>query len=154
MDYVALKAELVTDPAARGYGAFPVQGGQTQEQFDAVQVAYDYRAAGLLSDLIRPGEIKTLSRGTLLDCVLANSATEYLALTGGLKTRVDLILNGSGDVDISTGTNVRSTLLAAFANNGATRNRFLALVAKLQSRTAELGFPDVTVSDVSIARRT
>lgn len=130
MDLQALRAELLTDPLARGYSAM------TDAQ---VVTSLNVANRSVARDTIPAHEV-----------VEATVPAEWAALSAQEKQRY-AILTGAGDVNVK-GPNTRASFLAMFGAGTATRTALAALQTKTVTRGAELGLNTVTALDVSRAR--
>lgn len=132
MDIAALKAELTTDPLARGYA------GMT-----------DAQAAASLNARNRPLSALVLSSAQVFNAI---DAAEFNALTAAQKANVDRLLGLGADIDITSGTNARAVLENAFGAGSATRVALVALLANKLTRAGELGLAPLYADDVRQAR--
>ena len=121
----ALKAELVTDPSALGYGTSFTVG--------------DHGTPAKLLCQIRAGAAFLVDRELVPTFLLfsAVDATEFAALTALQLSQLSTILS-AGQVDLSK-TNIRTMLGAIFPSAGPTRAAIVTL-AKRQGSRAEVLF--------------
>jgi hypothetical protein len=130
MDLVALKAELTTDPLARGYANMD-----------------DEAAAVSLNTKNRQANRDTLETGLLLASIVLS---EFTALTAAQKQYLQLITAAPSLPLTST---LKTELGSIFPAGSATRTNFTALLKRTGSRAEELGLGNVTCSDVANAKR-
>lgn len=131
-DYLALKAELTTDPLARGYAAMS-----------------DAQAAASLIANYRTAERASIRASELYEAVVDS---EFTALAANVQTRVrDLYTLDV--VPAATGSRARAVLLAIFGAGTQTRANLAALVKVDVRRCDEIGWSvGVTDQDVAAAR--
>jgi len=120
IDYIVLAAEVTNDPLGLGYAGM-----------SNAQVATSLNAL-----------TRTKPRPALTGAAIFNALVpaEYEALTATEQDRVRWITD-VGEVDISTGTNARAILLAAFGAGTTTRSNIAALTQEAISRATELELP-------------
>lgn len=145
MDYVALKSELVNDPAALGYAPHIASGN-------------DGALAAILNDLALG-----TSKGYKLDVASVDAATlqcgvqasEYVALTQPMRELWQAIISASiGGVPVKN-QQLRLQIGAVWAANTNSRANMLAMQTRSCTR-AELLFGEgvqVTPADIAIALR-
>lgn len=139
MDLAALKTELTTDPAALGYGAL------------ADTAASDYRVLALITDATK--RLAFASSLTAAQIARNVDATEYLALTQAQRDYLGIVLSLGGDIDMTNASKILAGLQLALASAPNTRGNLGVQLTIRASRAVELGFADITVSDISNARR-
>lgn len=132
--YAALKAELATDPTARGYA------GKTNAQALA---------------LMRGATVTTSTPRTVIatwEIVAATDPAEWAALTANEKQRYQT-LTGCGTLDVSA-TNVKNAFLAMFPAGSVTRAALAALQNQttIQTRDVAIFGVDATEQDIAAAR--
>lgn len=130
MDYKALKAQLATDPLARGYAAMT----------DAQTAA----------DLNTAYRTRTLDRMNSADVFENINRTEFTALTAAQQARVDRIL-GLGEGILVNGK-ARQELIAVFGGSSSTVQALAAAVTVTISRATELGIPVLSSQMIGNAR--
>ena len=139
MDYVALKAEITTDPAGLGYAALWVAGSdwQVAELLNAVRQSID-----IWRGLIPSHEV--------IDVIVW---TEWTGLSAANKQLLQT-LTGPDRVNTSS-ANTRAAFSQMFAAGTATRTALLAVATRKGSRAEQLWGPGVVVThdDVALARR-
>lgn len=132
MDLAALKTEITSDPAAIGYAA-------ANGDHEAI--------AKLLNRPQRTIDAETLPSGLLVSCI---DRVEFAALQAADKQYLNLFVT-AGDVPMST--NVRQALRALFPVGSETRTKINQATRRAGSRAEELGFGQVTESNVADALR-
>jgi len=125
-----LKAEITSDPLARGYA------GMTD-----VQVA---------ASLNTKNRTRTRTVVTIIELMQSLVYTEYIALTAAQRQYLDLLV-ASEVLNINTG-NIKDGLAAIFIGGTTTRTNLLALVSETISRAAELGWDEIKVGWVGMAK--
>lgn len=138
VNLAALKAELVNDPI--GFGYQPLN--ETAES--------DLRVFFLITDptrrLIFAPSLKAADIARNID------AAEYVALTDAARDYLSMILAIPGDIDMTVASKNLAGLQFVFANAVNTKAALGIQLALRVSRAHELGFEDLTVSDISNAR--
>lgn len=135
MDYTALRAELLNDPAALGYAALGDQAAA--DRLNATDTG---------RTLNRTNVPTTEVLGAIADAA-------WPAVASASESKLLAIL-GMPYVDASN-TNIRAILGAIFptgGSTGATRTALLALATRVVSRQEELRLGVVTAGDVQRAR--
>ena len=132
MDLAALKTEITSDPAAMGYAA--VNG-------DHVSIAK------LLNRPQRTIDAESLPSRLLVSCI---DRAEFAALPAADKQYLNLFVT-AGDVPMSQ--NIRQALRVLFPAGSETRAKINQATRRAGSRAEELGFGQVTESDVADALR-
>ena len=135
MDYAALKAEIVADPAVLGYAPLWAAGD-------------DIGLAGVLNAIRQTIDI---NRGVIpsYEIINATTPTEWTALSNAEKQRYQT-LTGAGQVD-SGNANVRAAFQAMFAVGTASRTALATLLTRKGSRLEQLFGAGATASDLDIA---
>ncbi len=131
MDYVALKAELDTDPLTRGYA------GMTDEQ---VVTDLNTENRTRIKDSLTGAEIYSVTDGT-----------EFAALTDAAKAQW-LALCAIESIDPNNGTPAAALTTDLFGGGSTTQGALVALREETVSRAVEIGLGNVIIGDVQNAR--
>jgi len=121
-DYVALKAELDTDPLVRGYAGMTV----------------DQKVADL-NTVYRTLPVDIVSGSDIYNAV---DQAEFDALTAAQKGQVDRITALGDRIVVADAGRARNTLVSLFPS-GTTFNNLVALKSRDVSRSEELGFGEM-----------
>lgn len=135
MNIEGLIAELKNDPLARGYSS-----------------KTDAQAFADLTSLAT-GRTKNLTALSAMQVYNAIVPSELQALSGAQQWAVRDLYNLGDNVNVSPGTNARTTLLNAFGPATVTRANLSTLVTVAISRAEEIGCPDLTLFDVTYLRQ-
>ena len=131
MDFGILKSEITNDPLGRGYST------KTNEQIAAdLNTAYRTTLATTINTS---------------DFLKGMAMSEYIALTAPQQSYLSLLF-GDGNIDIRTGSEARTGLLALFGSASVTRANLLALATVPITRGVELNIGLVTTQDVTQAK--
>ena len=132
-DFVALKAELDTDPLGRGYS------GMTSQQ-----------KADDLNTIYRTLPVDVVSGSDIYNAI---DQAEFDALSAGDKEKVDRITSLGDQIVVADAGRARTTLLAVFTAGAGplTRAALATLKTRAVSRAAELGFGEVGLGFIEIA---
>jgi hypothetical protein len=125
-----LKAEITTDPLARGYAAMD-----------------DESASKSLNKRDRITERETLTSAILVGSL---DKAEYAALTAGDKAYFGLLVNAG---EVQPTKPVRQQLKDLFPVGSKTRQEINKALQRDGSRAEELGLGNVTPSDIADAKR-
>jgi hypothetical protein len=131
VQYDVLRAELLNDPVALGYGALT-----------------DANAAAKLN---ATNTGRTLSRTSVSKNELLRAITDSEWPTTAVLQNKLLCIFSCDSIDASN-ANVKAVFAAIFGAGTATRTALLALGTQTVSRAVELGLGVVLVADVTIAR--
>ena len=137
MNYQALWNELINDPATVGY-------------IDPANSSNDIENARLLNE-----ESQTVPRTEITSAELWENTdlSEYKSLTAGERQAYDVLVNLE-TIDVSEGTNSRTTLAALFPQGSNTRANLVALVQESvpTSRAEQIDWPRVYAHHIETAR--
>lgn len=138
MDYVALRAELDTDPNAYGYAALAASGS-TQALADLLNLVRQ-EITGFFRGLVPSHEFLT-----------AIVLSEYLVLTDANRDYLHLLLTPEL-VDTGSAT-LRASVATVFGVGTTSRANLVAMASRAGSRAEQLGLGTVTSTDIATALR-
>jgi len=130
-DMLLLKAEITSDPLGRGYA------GMT-----------DAQVAASLNTKNRTRERATLEGSEIYEATIAS---EFTALTNALQAEVWNMIH-MGTVYVSTGKRARARFITIFGAGSATIAALAALVNESISRATELGWDEIKVGWIIMAK--
>lgn len=135
LDFLALKAELQTDPLGLGYAVFIASGS-------------DHRLADLLNE---PRAAIRVDRGLIPSHEVVN-VLEWTDAAVGVSLQPISAILAAGQVDVSN-VRVRAAFATVFPAGSGTRTRLIALATRDGSRAAQLFDVSVVHADVAWALR-
>jgi len=130
-DFTVLRTELDTDPLARGYAAMTAQQVADSLNRKDRDRWVDMRSADIFEAIV---------------------LSEFTALSTANKGRVDRILNLGDGIRTGPTSQARSELVSVFGAGSTTIANLAAIANQKRTRGEEIGFGEVSVSDVVRAK--